>query len=215
MKDIFEELELIEDDNLDFNDPEDKPIPEEYYDIAQELFEFFQNIIDNEEKQLTEEFTSHSNLINHFNKHCLGKNTNKKSNKRNIYYDFIQINQYKKYEDKINENIQTSNIRIPTFLDVDLIKKSMKKFFEGNKNILFTTSCELKNKNGSIMLGLHSFSTDVTNNYQEGNTVDIIILTPTYKTLSLFSVDSYFLESNINRIIKIYSNLNTKLKFNH
>ena len=214
---------MEEDDDLDIDDEEDFENPDweeftpEEEALANDLFDMIQSFINEEEKEeLDEKFTSKSQLNNHFNRHCLAKIPNRKSKRTKVFYDFNDVNKYKIYEDKINVLMQETVTRVPTLNDVRLVCKYMRRLFEGNFNILFTTSCGFYNSNGYIMVGLHSFSSDVTKNYPSQNTIDIILLTaPTLKTITIYPVDANYFETKFNNIIKNHSNSTIQLKINH
>ena len=63
---IFEDI----DDDLDVEDEEQVPLTKEEIQIAQELKQLFNELINNEDA-LEEEFISGKTLTTHFNKHCL------------------------------------------------------------------------------------------------------------------------------------------------
>ena len=204
---------LIDTDWEDFNSPDEEPITKEQEDFAEELFNFLQELV-NKEENLTEEFISNSTLNRHFYKHSLANRNDKKSNRQTIWYDFKYINEYKNYEELISEKVIKTKYQIPSLLDTNLITNYTHELFKGNTSILFTTSCGFTNAIGKIMIGLYAYSTDVTTNYTKGNTVSVLILSPTGKTLSLYSVDANYLENKLNSLIKKYSSTKTKLNFN-
>lgn len=197
----------------DFNSADEEPITKSQEEFANELFDFLQELIDIEE-QLTEEFVSKSTLNTHFYKHSLAGRDNKISSQQDIWYDFKYVNEYKKYEDVISQQVIKTKYMIPSLLDNKLIERYMHKLFEGGKSVLFTTMCGFTNKTGNVMIGIYAYSTDVTTNYKTANTVTLVILTPTGKTISMYPVDATYLETKLNNIIKKHSNVETKLSFN-
>lgn len=221
---MWDELNNIsndqEDDDLDFDASELREPTEEEIAFAEDVYKVFQELINNEDQNSDEEFTSTSSLVNHFNKHCLGKNTNKKSNRQNVFYDFKHINQYKDREDKLNANIKklstSSKNIIGSLLDNEDVIKKFRVFFTGDKYLIFPPSCGFMKDNKYIILGLYAFSSNVTTNYESNNTIDLIIMSVPGKTVTMYPVDANYLENKLNNIIKNYNvNKISPLKFNH
>lgn len=215
----LEELEDLDDyldDEIDiFDDPYGEPFTDEEASLANDLFNLFQEIMDNGFTSVDEGFKNQQSLTDHYGKHCLAGDPNRHSTKRDIYYDFNDENKYRMYENALQVKMQNTKNRVPTFNDTALVLKLMRKLFEGSQCVLFTTSCGLQNTNGSTMLGLHAYANDVTENYQLGNTIDVIALDAKFKTLTLYPVDSMRVESRLNSIIRNYSSFAGAFKFNH
>mgnify|MGYP007135714113 CR=1 FL=1 len=204
-----------------FKDPEginyDEGVTEQDEKFAAALFDLLQELVNTED--LNEAFANNYTLQNHFYKHCLGANSNKKSSRQNVYYDFKYVNQYKDYEDKIAEKINTevsstyNKGYINSLYDSDKVKKAVYNLFKGNSYVYFPPIVGLHNQFGGFALGLHAYATGVTTNYM-CNTIDLILITKSGKTLTLYPVDANYLENKLNNLIKNYSNLNTTVKFN-
>ena len=199
----------IEDEDDIENYTEDNPITPEQEAFAKELIDFLQSLIDDEEKMVAEEFTSEDNLLKHFNKHCIGNDVNKKSTKNNVYYDFKTVKSYSKYENRIN-NIFTKEGDydfIDNIHDINNVNKKFYNLFTGDKYLFISGTFGLTNKYGAVSLGLHAFSSDVTTNYEKGNTVDIMIRSFTPKTVTLYPVDASKLKNKLAHIINKYSDI--------
>ena len=201
----FIEQGLIEDKDMVEITPEEESFAREIYDI-------FQEIID-EEESLTEKFTSNHSLKNHYNKHCLCGRSDRKSTKSNIYYDFDNVNDYKDYENFVTSFIDTTDLRIK-YLGDDNINKYFNKLFEGNQAIYFTGFCDFRNSDGLITILVHAFASDKTKNYKNGNTVNFVVLQRN-KTITMFPVDANYLQTKLNNVINKYNKSNYKLNFNN
>ena len=155
---------------------------------------------------------SHSSLEYHFNKRCIGKNNNK-SKYTSVLYDFKDKNQYKQYEIALNNNMRNSDLIVSSLFDTDLVLKYFRKLFEGNVTICFDKNCGFKNAFGPVAIYIHSFATNVTKNYLQ-NTIDICIKLGNKfnKSITLYPVDAYYLETKFNNIVEKY-NSNTVDKF--
>ena len=200
----------IEEDYDDFYDPEDDYDFTDYSDyddetresFAKDMFDFLTDIIKQGEI-IGEKFTSDKNENVHFNKHCIGKSSDKRSTKRRIYYDFKDNSQYSDYEKQITNEIRNTDMIVDSLDDYDTIMKYMKKLFEGDCTVTFTKSCGLKDETGHISVSFSSsHSSSVTSNYEKGSTVDICIKGKGNKTVSLYAVDFHNVQSRLNNIIK-------------
>ena len=205
-----------EEDDIE-NYEEDNPITPEQEAFANELRAFLQSLIDEEEQdddELEEKFTSQQSLTKHFNKHCLANTSNRKSTKSNIYYDFTSVKQYSNYEQKLynifRQGVSNSKERydfIDDIFNVGDVNKKFTKLFEGNFTLFISGIFGLKNSKGTVNLGIRAFSSDVTTNYKGGNTLDICILSPSLKSITLYPVDATTIKREIIRIINKYSSL--------
>lgn len=195
----FEEDYYDPEDNKDFSDYDD-------YDddvretFAKDLFDLLTDII-KLDKYIIEKFTSDKNEVEHFKKHCVGKE-NAKSSKGKILYDFTDSSQYSEYEKKITSEIQNTDMIIDSLDDYEEIMKCMRKLFEGNCAVTFTKSCGLKDETGHISLSFCSYSSSVTTNYDGGNTIDVCIKGKKNRTVTLYAVDTHKLQNRLNNIIK-------------
>ena len=181
IKDAINELEDVEEDD-DWTDYDYTPITEEEQQFAEEVFNMLQEEID-KASELTEEFTGRQSENKHFNTHCIGKHNDRKSRRSHVYYDFRDVSQYIEYEKTLNSLIHEPDVKIASLLDTELVLESFANLFKGKYSMLFCTPCGLHNERGEVMLAIHSFANNVTSNYAE-NTVDFLILTRKYKTIS-------------------------------
>lgn len=207
IKQALSELENIDDDWTDYDEDN---ITEQEQEFANDIFDMIQSEV-NKTNDLTEEFTGQRSANKHFDWHCLGTNTSRKSKRANVFYDFKDVSQYVEYEHKINNKMRTPDITVASLLDTELVLDAFEKLFEGNTCVLFSTPCGFKNDSGPVMFGMHSFSSDVTKNYEE-NTIDFIILTPRYKTVTLYAVSGSYVETKFNNIIKKYNDIEIEFK---
>lgn len=209
IKQALNDLENIDDDWTDYDED---TVTEQEQEFANDIFDLIQSEVD-KSNELTEEFTGQRSANKHFDWHCLGTDSSKKSRRSNVFYDFKDVSQYIEYEHKINNMLRTPDMTIASLLDTELVLSAFEKLFEGNTSILFSTPTGFKNTSGSVMFGIHSYSSDVTTNYEE-NTIDFIILTPRYKTVTLYAVSSSYVETKFNNIIKKYNELEAEFKIN-
>lgn len=186
-----------EDTNFDFNTAEN---------FALDLKSILNDLIIGGEI-LEEDFISNSCMQNHYLKHCLGKNKNRKSTKRQIYYDFNDVSKYSQFEKYIDNKIKHNSNSFGTLLDYNRIMKSMRNLFGGDYVLEFCSKCGLTNSSGSVALSLISdFNNDVTSNYLAGNVIHICVQTISRKTITLYPVDAHELQREFNRILKKYAN---------
>lgn len=211
IKDAIIELDEVEGED-DWTDYDYKPITEEEMQFADDIFNMLQTEVD-KASELTEEFTGKQSENNHFNSHCIGKNKDKKSRRSHVYYDFRDVSQYVEHEKHLNALMHDPDVKIAALLDTELVLESFANLFKGNYSILFCTPCGLHNERGPVMLAIRSFATSSTTNYTE-NTVDFMILTPKYKTITLYPVSADYVETKFNNIIKKYTTLNIEFKIN-
>ena len=195
-------------DDDDWDDyEEDNPITDDQKAFAKEFLGFFQSLIDREEESLAdvdEEFVSEKSLDVHFAKHCVG-NSGRKSTKRDILYDFTTKKQYSNYEGRLQKSFREGPVdSLNSIFDVDDINEKFRRFFEGDKYILIGAIFGLENNKGPVSLGIHSFSSDVTTNYNGGNTVDICVMNPSLRTITLYALDVQLLKSKLLSIFKRY-----------
>jgi len=211
---IKEEREILEElGDLDYEDENfDNDIAEQFYnDILTVL-----NDIINTSDIVKENFISSKCTNDHYRKHCLYNVENRRSTTNRVYYDFTNKNQYIEYEKQISYLSSHTDYEITTLYDYDLIIRYIRKLFEGGITLNFTNSCGLRNNDGRINMTLHSFATNVTENYQKGNTIDICIKSTRDKTITLYPVDAHKLENKFNSIIRCYGNyIGNNIKFNN
>ena len=171
-------------------------------EASKELYDLLQSYIP---QGLNEEFLPNQNDLNHhFIKHCLGS-FDKKSTNYSVYYDFTDIQQYIEYDRKLQNSIGGRNtIRIQSLNDEELLVKSFNKLFEGNCFLVFTTMCGLHNVSGDVILCIHSYANDVTTNYTKGNSLDLIVLTTSMKTITLYPISAKYLGNKIKNIFATY-----------
>lgn len=80
-------------DDFDFDETELQSPTDDERAFAKDVYKIFQDLIDNESGDIGEKSVSRSNLVNCFNKHRLGKNPDKQTDRHNVFYDFKNINQ--------------------------------------------------------------------------------------------------------------------------
>ena len=192
------------DDDVDFitdTTPVDyEPLTKEQIRIGDELQSFLQSFIDNENK-LDEEYVSTYDLDNHYRWHCLANKVYRKSDSHNVYYDFRNRDKYRIYEEEISDKVNMTPNKIVSLYDTDSVNKHFRKLFEGNYTIKLLTSCGLFSSIGDICFGINSFATNKTQNYTKGNTINILFMTPTGKTISMYPVDAHYFETKFNNIL--------------
>ena len=101
--------------------------------------------------------------------------------------------------------ISETDLIIESLDDYDTIVKYMRKLFEGNCAVTFAKSCGLRNSNYPISVSLVSYSSDKTNNYGAGNTIDVCIKGRKNRTVTLYAVDAHRVQNRLNSIIRNYS----------
>lgn len=204
-------LDLDEELGIDWNDVEEVSDNDRQFSV--ELFKFISELIP--EEDLNESFRSHESLVKHFNKHCLCGNNSKESKKTNVLYDFSTLEQYDNYEREISSGLASGEnvIVVNDLTQKEFIEKSFRKFFEGNMYIYFSPLCGFNNNGKSISILFHAYSTSHTSDYKS-NTVDMNVRIGE-TTLTLYPLDSFYLESKLNNIIKKYSPVSIKLKINN
>ena len=196
---------LLDDDDIDI-DWEDVP---EYNSVfAEEVYNCIDSFLNKED--ITESFINNNKAKSHFNKHCLAK-TDKKSKRTCVYYDFNELNEYKDYEKQIINGLNSKSLLVISSLgDCESVAKIFRKFFEGNKYLLFTPSCGFHSNNRSISILLYAFSSNVTTNYLQNTiTIDIFRGQTTY---TIYPIDASYLEQKLNNIIKKYCSQDLAIK---
>lgn len=171
-------------------------------EIAEEVYNFLSELI--EDDVVVEKWTSENNLKVHFHRHCIGAE-DKKSTRRNIRYDFTSIDEYKNYEDAISSNVLHPNYKIISLYNTVDVFSALTEITTRPISILFDDLCELNNKRGIVKLALYSFANDVTTNYPFADTINVMVLSATNATISLYAIDSKFVESKFKNIINKYS----------
>lgn len=172
--------------------------------FADAVLDLLVSLVDKDDLTLTEKFTSNKSLFTHFDYHCVGA-INKKSTRTNVRYDFTKVQQYHKYERELNKEFRQPNVTIiDTLYDEKAVIKAFRKLFEGGKYLLFSSLCGFRNQLGKVYIGLNSFANNVTTNYGKANTINVIVLTQTLETITMYPVDASYLETKFNHIIKLY-----------
>lgn len=189
---------------MDLDDEDCPKITEDDEKFALEMKDLIQGLINNEQT-VNEEFISKSALVKHFNTHCIGNHTDRKSKKSGVFYDFTNIDKYRNYENMISDGVRTTKMSIYTLYQTDEIMKFFRRFFEGNKYMRFDPPCGFRNDSGPVIVGLHSYSSNVTTNYRGGNTVDVCILSTNGKTITLYPLDAHYLEAKFNNLVSNHS----------
>lgn len=198
----------------DFLDDFEEKDPEYFGELNDAFAEDIRNILTSLvdiDENLTEDFVSNKTLQKHFYKHCIGT-SNKTSKSRTVLYDFKDKSQYSDREKYINHLCLNTELVIGALEDIETVVRYFRRLFEGDVTIFFSRNCGIHNSSGHCALGIHSFATDVTQNYLGGNTLDVCILTPRGRTVSLLPVDAHYLQTYINKVIKNYSN-NKELEY--
>lgn len=172
--------------------------------FANAVLDLLVSLVDKDDLTLTEKFTSNKSLFTHFDYHCVGT-INKKSTRTNVRYDFTKVQQYHKYERELNKEFRQPNVAIiDTLYDEKTVIKAFRKLFEGGKYLLFSSLCGFRNQLGKVYIGLNSFANNVTTNYGKANTINVIVLTQTLETITMYPVDASYLETKFNHIIQLY-----------
>lgn len=213
-------IQKIEDEELDNLDI-DGYVEDGYDSITATAFEkditnFLISIV-RQAELVTEDFVTTTAFNNHFRKHCIGHNRNRRSTRRMILYDFVDNSQYRNYERTISTKIQDTKYRVGSLRDYDTVIKYMTALFKGNMAVRFCNSCDLHNDEGPIQVSFISFSCDVTTNYRGGNTIDVCVQNDNGRTITLFAVDAHDTQRRLNRIIENYSTYrpSTSFEFNN
>lgn len=200
------------DDYLEFDDTDLEDLSnvnKDTYSAITDILMLLQEIVeeDNDSYSVKESFTTDVNAEAHYYKHCLANNTNRKSSRQNVLYDFTDLQGYLNLESKLNNLIvnvkESMYIQQPLDIQTDeqpKIVKGLRKLFEGNQILVFGTACGFVNDLGSVKVAIHSWANDNTTNYKN-NTLDFVVLTPANETISLFSIDANRLLKQLNRIL--------------
>lgn len=211
----YDECILCETDWMD--DVQDTYPSPESYELADNIFSLFQEIIDSEDAYLAEHFISAPCAADHFKKHCIGKNTHIKSTSTNVRYDFTALQEYTDYEESVcAQTTEGSNrIYVKDLAETDVLMQALRELFYGGKTVVFGLSCGFTNTHGQVRICLRSWASDVTTNYLR-NTIDFLIQAPDGKTVTLFPLDAYHVEWKIlHEIYKVSGFKNIQLKINH
>ena len=199
----LDESEWDDDFDIDFDDPDIKPLTDEQKAFANEMRSLFQSFVDGED--LGEEFISGESLTRHFRKHCLADVEGRKSTSRNVYYDFRTERQYARYEERLRSRFRGSNGQhIFTFYDKDEVNKAFRALFRGNTYLMLSNECGITSGDRHVWVGIWAFSSDVTTNYKGGNTVDFCIMTQGPKTVTAYPLDASRLKAKLTSIINKY-----------
>ena len=193
-------------DDIDYTD-----ISETQLDVADNIFDIIQEIINSEDDNLTEEFSSYKNSYRHYKKHCLD-NKNKKSARSYIFYDFSDIEDYLKLESKLSQKIKSKDyLYINRLFNVEDVNQStilnyLTELFSKDKMVVFGLGCNFANNTGRVKRAINSNSNNNTTNYNK-DTLDFMILAPDNKTISLYPVDADYLKTKLNKELNKLKNL--------
>ena len=201
--------------------------------IAEELFDFFNELIADEineteswaddsdlsiadETTSTDSWVSDRRLKANFRNHCVGSK-NKKSDRRNIRYDFTSTDELKEYGEKIISKVLRLNFDFDSLCtpEIALALSNLKKM---PMSVIFDTPCGFENDYGSFKIGLNSFANDITTGFPSANTVNLSIISGANETVSMLAIDSDLIDNEIGRLIGEYigdkniKKLNKKLK---
>lgn len=193
---------IIQDDKDDFEifDPNKKTHTIEEEILADRLFYLIQNFIIDDENNGN--FTHGNNLLDRFIQHCIAGNPNNKSKKSHIYYDFNNKDKFRVYSNNVLKKVLDTNHEISSISKIDVLTKELKNLFKGNYEILFYRSSGFYNKQGRVKIGLHSFSSNVTTNYVNAKTIDLLILDCNNKIIDIYPIDANYFEAEFYSILK-------------
>ena len=188
--------------------------------IAEELFDFFNELIADEineteswaddsdlsiadETTSTDSWVSDRRLKANFRNHCVGSK-NKKSDRRNIRYDFTSTDELKEYGEKIISKVLRLNFDFDSLCtpEIALALSNLKKM---PMSVIFDIPCGFENDYGSFKIGLNSFANDVTTNFPTANTINVLIISKANNTISMFPVDSDYIGDLIKILICKYT----------
>lgn len=209
-------MRLVFEDDIDIDDYSDDSDYDETvaHEFEKAIRNLLYDILSNTE-DLNEQFTSDGNMNKHYLKHCIGNDRNKISTRHNVFYDFNDRSKYCQYEKSITDKINNSSNNVGSLYDYETIMKYIRKLFEGDFVIRLCNSCGLNN-NGVINMSFISFSSHVTRNYSGGNTIDICVKNALGKTITLYPVDSSYLQNKFNNIIRTFGQYSgSDFEFNH
>lgn len=209
-------------DYIDINTDESPVETEADEKFAVEIFTLIQSIIDSENTEVREEFTSPSSLSDHYGWHCLANRPKGVSTDRNIFYDFRNLELYKDLERDLNTKI----LRAPTdgknsttvfsLLDTDRVLKGFRKLFEGNYIFTFAGACGFRNTVGHVSISFISFANEYTKNYEIANTIHCLIMGRNNKTVTLYPIDAYRVKDRFNSFINNYNHsVSARCRINH
>ena len=219
--DALNELDVLDEEVDDSEMYEPSPFISEKQKVFADMFrDMVQKMIyDGEDDELvSENFKNKSKTKNHYKRHCIDNDVNKKSKRSSVYYDFNHVNDYSQYENKISSDINSSkSFRIKTLNRVSDVEKAFRKFAQGNSYVLFTYNCGfVSSDGGDVEVGFHSFANNNTTNYSGGNTVYFIVIDSMGVTKTLYPLDINYVESKFNNLIKYWNNkFSGKFSINH
>lgn len=167
-------------------------------EIAEELYDFFYDLISNE-SNLNESWISDQCLDSHFRTHCI--KGDKKSRRSSVYYDFTSVDELKEYENKILHNVLNPDYKIISLYNTKEVFSALSELTTQPTDVLFDIHCGFKNSRGDVQIGLNSFADDVTTNYPNANTVNLLIISKADETISMYAVDANYIETKIKNII--------------
>ena len=176
-------------------------IPQDILDMGNEIKALLESFMPQE--VITEDYQNEYQLKKHFYEHCLNNNEKRKSRKTNVYYDFDNIDDYKKYVDYLTTEVMETEVVVHTVYDKDLIQNAFEKLFNG-ESIRFSPGCDLENKVGYVQVGFVNDNSIYTTNYSSP-TVSMIILALNGKTITAYPLDKDYSLTKFFNIIDKYS----------
>ncbi len=193
---------IIQDNKDDFEifDPNKKPYTIEEEVLAERLSYLIQNFIVDDKNN--GDFTHNHNLLDRFIQHCIAGDPNKKSKRTHIYYDFNNKDKFRVYSNNVLKKVLDTNHKISSISKVNVLTNELKNLFKGNYEIFFYRSSGFYNKQERVKIGLHSFSSNVTTNYTNAKTIDLLILDSCDKLIDIYPIDATYFELEFNNILK-------------
>lgn len=206
-------------DELSECDELDAVADSELYFFSADIHSILQDIINREDElqseYLKEAFVNQTVAESHFNRHCKGglvyKSGKGKETRHNVYYDFATLDDYLKHENKVSkvskrviDNKTNMCINDNKLFDYNYMYRTFRRLFKGKACLVFDTSCGFQSRHfTAVRLVINAYTTENTKDYKY-NTIDILIQTPNYETISLYAIDASLLESKINNEFKKY-----------
>lgn len=220
---VYKKDLLVEEDIKNGVDLEDEPPSDEedlWYetdpplpgaeDFAENIYKIVQDILDSEQRDLSEAFTSKSCCEQHFKWHCLAGKDNRRSTHTNIYYDFDNRDKYRLLEDSLSTWVRgslNSEKRLNfiwSLMDTASVLEGFRRLFEGSTALYFSPTCGFKNEAGPVGIAFITFANNYTQNYTRGNTIHCLVQGKNGKTITLYPVDADQMEKKFNGYVRDY-----------